>query len=133
MNLNDVKTGVKTLLTGTDFETAITRIYYATAPENPTYPHCIWSMPEIPEERDSSIKINDITLVFNIYTTDSSSVNATTYANLLKTVFDDSETTLTIANQRVRRVTKEFENEFPADDNQAFGWLYSLRYQVLIH
>ena len=132
-NLNAVKTGVMNLMSGSAFETSISRIYYAQAPKEAAYPYAVFSLPDIEESRDSGDKFSEFTVNWFIFTANSSSESGSDFAAQLKAVFDDSEGSLVISGQRVRKVTKEFEDEFPALDSQEFSWAYFLRYLILIH
>ena len=113
---------------GGDFNTDIGgRLYLYEAPQDATFPYCVYTMISAASEFYMGIEEwRDIDIQFNIYTKDHSTSNVLTFADQLAEMFDDAAVSVTGYG------TVKFSRNFMAllRDPEDGSWQHSTQYQV---
>ena len=82
--------------TGSGFYNDVSgRMYHNNAPQEATFPYCVYFSVDDDNELDFSDEREDFLLQFNIYSQNSSALQAGTMLESLKTMFDNCSLTVT--------------------------------------
>jgi len=106
------------------------RMYHNAAPQGAAFPYCIYFLVDNIDELDFSDEREDLTMQFNIFSQNSSALEAGNLLDSLETMFDNCRLTVTGWNHlEFKRNMVHSNNDF-TQDPPIQG--YSIEYDVLL-
>ena len=105
------------------------RLYLSEAPQNTVYPYCVYfMMNDMPEHWFGGEVIEDVSIQFNIYSSDHSAIQITNLYNYLKSRFD--ECVLAVSGYSQLTFMRQMANLLREEERDV--WQCAVEYQVLL-
>lgn len=106
------------------------RLYLKKAPQEATFPYCVYFMVTDDEDDDFTDNREDIEIQFNIFSENNSSLEAGQLLGSLKTMFDDSNFDVSGWNLLMFRRRQVLENDDFSQVPPIYG--YSAMYDIIL-